>query len=305
MFLFAYVLVSLACFMLVAVSGLKLAALVKGAIEVRKGLADGADHGEGPFLKSPLVPAIAVIAAPPDASSESREYVKRLLALHASNVEVVVALDDPSEADRAVSIKIWARSLLPSARPGAANQAGSDPLCCASAMSVNRCGEGAWGRGGLPQRCYQRLRCSADRHGGPRCALFESRSNVPTPAHDGLLDETIGVCGAAPMPLQASGLAARIHQIEFLQSRFLKCAALSAWNALLPPTGSLVLLRRDALIGIQGFTGSLLETVVHLHGFSRATKRPYRIRFVPQPVSSPRLPKTWAERGALLERDRF
>src|SRR6476469_4495588 len=44
MFLFAYVLVTLACFMLVAVSGLKLAALVKGAIEVRKGLADGADH---------------------------------------------------------------------------------------------------------------------------------------------------------------------------------------------------------------------------------------------------------------------
>jgi len=304
-FVLAYVLVSLACFVLIAVSGLKLAALVKGAIEVRKNLADGADHGEGPFLKSPLVPAIAVIAAPPDASTGSREYVRRLLALQASNVEVVVVLDDPSEADRAVWIEEF--GLAPCFRvPGQALQT-SPVRALYAAHAPCRLIVVEKERGGVAD-C---LNAAINASDAPLIAVVEREARFSNRALTSLLrplmafsDETIGVCGAAPVPLQSSGLAARIHQIEFLQSRFLKCAALSAWNALLPPTGSVVLLRRDALIGIQGVTGSLLETVVHLHGFSRATKRPYRIRFVAQPVSSPRLPETWAERAALLRRDR-
>ena len=74
-------------------------ALFKGCFALRHSLrANSYDFGNL-LLKSPIVPGVSVVLAPPDASPESRALLRRLLDLTFGRHEVVLVLDGPSEPD--------------------------------------------------------------------------------------------------------------------------------------------------------------------------------------------------------------
>ena len=74
-------------------------ALLKGCFALRHSLrANSYDFGSL-LLKSPIVPGVSVVLAPPDASPESRALLRRLLDLTFGRHEVVLVLDGPSELD--------------------------------------------------------------------------------------------------------------------------------------------------------------------------------------------------------------
>ena len=83
MFWVAPIVLGLICFARAAASAVKLAVLLKGAVEIKKILSEVQPEREAPILNSSLVPPVAVIAAPPDASLGSRAFVKRLMELQA------------------------------------------------------------------------------------------------------------------------------------------------------------------------------------------------------------------------------
>jgi hypothetical protein len=80
-------------------------------------------------------------------------------------------------------------------------------------------------------------------------------------------------------------------------------AAFASRNLVLPIPGSAVLARRDAIIASGGFTGGALELIVRLHGFALASQKPYRIAFLPAPVSHGRTPRGIRELRHMVRRD--
>ena len=80
-------------------------------------------------------------------------------------------------------------------------------------------------------------------------------------------------------------------------------AAFASRNLVLPVPGSAVLARRDAIIAAGGFTGGALELIVRLHGHALASQKPYRIAFLPAPVSFGRTPRGMAELRQMVRRD--
>ena len=76
--------------------------LLKGCFVLRRAARDKRQNYSAVLLKSPLVPPVSTIAVPPDASSESVKFARRLLELHFGRNEVVIVLDGPSESELAV-----------------------------------------------------------------------------------------------------------------------------------------------------------------------------------------------------------
>jgi hypothetical protein len=64
-----------------------------------------------------------------------------------------------------------------------------------------------------------------------------------------------------------------------------------------------VLVRRNAVVRAGGFTAGPLELLLRLHGLGLAAGKPYRIAFLPEPVSHSRTPGTLAELRFQVRRD--
>jgi cellulose synthase/poly-beta-1,6-N-acetylglucosamine synthase-like glycosyltransferase len=295
----------LICCFVITGGAATLIALVRGVMQVRRACA--VFEAENPLLKSSLVPPVAVIAAPRDGSPESRRYVKKLLGLHAADAEVVVVLDDPSDVDRAAWIEEFGLAPAPwpipnpvlKTKPIRAVYESPEPIRLIVAEKE---------RGGEAD-C---LNAAINLTGAALLATVDQNTCFSDRALSSLLapmmvdlNRTIAVCAAGPLPLQSAGLVARLQRVQLLQTWLCRCAALSGWNALLPSPGSFLLLRRDAIIDIQGFSGSLLETVIHLHGMARAMQVPYVIRLAPRSLSWPRTPESWAEEAMISGRNRY
>jgi len=115
-------------------------------------------------------------------------------------------------------------------------------------------------------------------------------------------EDTIAVCGGAPAP-PGTGLAAQFGALESLRAWMTRGAAYAGRNGTLPFPGSAALVRRSSVVEAGGFTGGVLELFVRLHGHARASGKPYRIAFLPEPVSRSRTPATRAELRLQVERD--
>jgi cellulose synthase/poly-beta-1,6-N-acetylglucosamine synthase-like glycosyltransferase len=92
------------------------------------------------------------------------------------------------------------------------------------------------------------------------------------------------------------GWLARIQVIEYLRSFLLGRTGWSRLGGLVIISGAFGLFRRDLLLEIGGLDleciGEDAELVVRLHRHLRERRRPYRIVFVPEPVSWTEVPST-------------
>jgi hypothetical protein len=277
--------------------------LVQGCFALRRRARAGSPDYSEVLLKSALVPTVTTIAVPPDASVESRQFARRLLDLHFGRNEVVIVLDGPSE----VEMETWRNEfkLYQSARPV------EQKLPTAPVRAVYESRD--------PIRVVV-----VDKEPGGTVDAWNAGVNVATSPVIGLLDpesefsptvllrmiqpmleaseETVAVCGGGSIPA-AADLTARWGALESLRAWMTRGAAFASHNLVLPIPGSAVLARRDAIIASGGFTGGALELIVRLHGFALATQKPYRIAFLPTPVSNGRTPHGVAELREMVRRD--
>jgi hypothetical protein len=108
------------------------------------------------------------------------------------------------------------------------------------------------------------------------------------------VEETIAVCGGVPAP-PGPGLPARFGALESLRTWLTLGAASAGRNMTLPFPGCALLVRRSAIVQAGGFTGGALELFLRLHALAQAAGKPYRIAFLPTPVSHSRTPGTYQD----------
>lgn len=282
----------LVCLLLCVSEASELVVLFKGAAVARRYRSAGPSAGDA-LLKSPLVPGVAVIVVPADASAASRSQVRSLLKLRSGDAEVMVVLDGPSESDRTVWIEDF--RLEPSAR-GAAAYRSRDPI---SLLVIER------ERGGLAA-C---LNTAVSLVQAPLIAVVDEGADV---SEEALLvtlerfisgaERTVAVCAVGPAPA-APGLPARLYRLEFLRTWLGRCALVN-WNSALPAPGSFTLFDRDAVLRLGGFRGGALEMVMRLHQMVRAAGSSEQIGFLPLAVARPRAPRSWKEYRAACARIR-
>jgi cellulose synthase/poly-beta-1,6-N-acetylglucosamine synthase-like glycosyltransferase len=93
-----------------------------------------------------------------------------------------------------------------------------------------------------------------------------------------------------------SNFLARVQVVEYLRAFLFGRLGWSAVNGLLIISGAFGLFRKDALTAVGGFNpkaiGEDMELIVRLHRRMKESRRPYRITFVPDPVSWTDAPET-------------
>ena len=278
-------------------------ALLKGCFELRRSLRAASQSFDSVLLKSPIVPGVSVILAPPDASRESRALVRRLLDLHFGRHELVLVLDGPSEPelDRWVlEFHLYPQErVVPEGLPTATI------------------------RGCYLSRDPIRLLVVDKQPGGVACALNAGVNAAQYPVIGlvdpeadfipelllrlirpmlGDWDHTVAVCGVAPPP-PAPGLAGCIGAIESLRLWLARCAAFSEWNRLLPVPGACMLVKREAIRSVGGFRAGPLELFLDLHASARAMASPERVAFLASTVSSRPAAGKWDDLRRQVLRD--
>jgi hypothetical protein len=298
---FAAVILPLGCLSLLAAAAVTMLLLFHGATRHRNQRQRSVRHDENLLLKSELVPQVAVLAVPPDASAESMRFVRRLAGLYFGRMEIVVVLDGPTPRE----LDAWKQNfqLQPTVRAARSNfetarvrgvyaSAGPSPL-----LFVDKQRSG----------CSDALNAALNLTGAPVFAVADWDAAY---SEDALLrligpmiDEpgrTIAVCAVAP-PAPAPGRVARAWRLEYLRSWLCRYAGLSSRNAVLPTPGSLVLFERARAIQAGGFqpaigaAGCTLDLVIRLHAMALAAGEDYRIPVVTDPVSRPAAPLFGAE----------
>ena len=277
--------------------------LLKGSLLLRRMARAGRQDCGPVILKSPLVPAVSTIAAPPDASAESLRFTRRLLDLHFGRNEVVIVLDGPSEAE----LEVWSREFR----------------LCASTRVIEKTLPTAAVRGVYESQDPVRV-VVIDKEWGGSVDAWNAGVNASTSPVLGLLDpetdfipevllrliqpmleaadETIAVSGGVSAP-PAEGMAAQFGALESLRAWLTRGAAFATRNMTLPFSGSSLLVRRASVVNAGGFTAGPLELFVRLHGLALAAGKPYRIAFLPEPVSHARTPRTLGELRVQVESD--
>jgi hypothetical protein len=268
-------------------------ALLKGCFELRRSLrATSYDFGSV-LLKSPIVPGVSVIFAPPDASPASRARVRRVLDLHLGKHELVLVLDAPGPED----LELWVQEfhlsrqarVVPEDLPAAAIRGcylSSDPI---RLLVVDK------EAGGMADA----LNAGVNAAQYPVIGLVDREAEFIPEFLLRLIrplladwDHTVAVCGVAP-PAAAAGLAGRIGALEALRLWLARCAAMSAWSRLLPVPGAVMLVKRDAVRSVGGFRAGATELFLDLHAAGRADASRWRIAFVAAPVSYRPAAATW------------
>jgi cellulose synthase/poly-beta-1,6-N-acetylglucosamine synthase-like glycosyltransferase len=241
------------------------------------------------------VPPVSTIAIPPDASPESIRFARRLLELHFGRNEVVIVLDGPSESDMAV----WHEEfhLCPSARaiggtlptaPVRGVYESKDPIRIVVVKKDMGGAVDAWN-------------AAVNACSSPVIGFLDPASDFQPDILLRLIqpmlestDEIIAICSGVPAPA-GPGLAARFGALESLRDWMTRGAAFSDSNQTLPFPGSAALVRRSSVLQAGGFTAGLFELFLRLHGVSLAAGKPYRILFLPEPITQARTPVTRAD----------
>ncbi len=289
--------------LLFAIGVAEFLSLVKGTFVLRRLARDLRQNYSAVLLKSPLAPAVSTIAVPPDSSSESMKFARRLLEMHFGRNEVVIVLDGPSESELAA----WSDEfrLVHSARV----VAGKLPTAAV--------------RGVYESRDPIRVVVVDKERGGPVDA-WNAAVNACTSPVIGLLDpatefqpdillrmiqpmlesldEIVALCAGVPAPPGAD-LAARFGALESLRAWMTRGAAYSGENKTMPFPGSAMLVRRSAVVQAGGFTGGPMELFLRLHGMALAAGKPYRVAFLPEAVCHNRTPARFADLHRQVHRD--
>jgi hypothetical protein len=279
------------------------ATLVKGCFLLRR-MARAGRQDYGPaILKSPLVPAVSTIAVPPDDSAESRKFTRRLLDLHFGRNEVVIVLDGPTEAE----METWSREFrLCASTRGIGQKLGTAPV-----------------RGVYESRDPVRV-VVIDKERGGTVDAWNAGVNAATSPVIGLLDpasefvpevllrliqpmlesteETMAVSGGVSTP-PVPGAAGQLGALESLRGWLTLGAAFAGRNLTMPFPGCALLVQRSAILQAGGFTGGALELFLRLHGLALAAGKPYRIAFLPEPLSYSRPAGSFADLRLQTERE--
>jgi hypothetical protein len=252
-------------------------------------------HDANTILKSPLVPSVSVIAAPPDASEVSLRSVHDLAKLHYGDHEVLVVLDGPSESELAVWIKEF--QLFPSSR----GASGDIPTQAVTGVYESR---GPFRlmiiekeAGGLAD-C---LNVGLNVAGAQLVGVADPRSTV---APETLLrlvvpfleqpDVTVAACTVVPSEGSTS-FPAQLYALECTRLWLGRAAGLAARDIALPPPGTFALIERSALRNAHGFAGGVFEMIFHLHAMYRARNARYHIAWLQRDLCSPIDPSNFRE----------
>ncbi|HXB71241.1 MAG TPA: glycosyltransferase family 2 protein [Candidatus Acidoferrales bacterium] len=305
----------LICLGLLGAAAGRVVLLLKGALEARRQRANGTDDSWATLLRSDLVPAVAVIAAPPDASDASCRFVRRLLNLHAGNSEMVLVLDGPSDA----AMEVWKREfhLQPTSRlvnprlvnaglvnPGLATKPVKALYVSSESIPLVVVEKEPGGRADC-------LNAGVNVANAPVIATVDADAQFVEESLLRLLrpmladpQQTVAVCAVAPGASEP-GWAARFYRLGFLRTWLGRCAGLAAWNAFLPAPGCFTMLSRDAVLRAGGFQAGPLEMAIHLHALARAAHQPYRIVFISEPMSRPSAPRQYGAVREAVARDQM
>jgi hypothetical protein len=288
---------------LFALGGADFAALMKGCFTLRKMARESWRNHSPALLKSPLVPAVAVVTAPADSSDESRRLARQFLDVEFGKHELIIALDGPSEAD----LEVWIREF----RLYRSGRAPANALATAPVRGVYesrdpiRLAVVDKERGGEDDSLNAAINVAA----APLIAWFDPRAGCTSDSLLRLvapmLEEgrpTIAACGFAPAS-PAGGMAGLIGGLEALRLWLGRCAAFAGWNCLVPVPGAGTILDRETAILAGGFHGGILELVARLHRLARAAGEPYRVALVPEAISHPEAPRTFADLREATLRD--
>ncbi|HTS28453.1 MAG TPA: glycosyltransferase [Bryobacteraceae bacterium] len=304
----AMLLLQLIVLVLFAVGVACFGAMLKGCFVLRR-LVRTRPRYEGTVIqKSPLVSPVSVIVVPPDASPRSRAFAHKLVDLQFGKHELVLVLDGPSN----VELETWIEEfhLCQSARGGNLDLATApirgiyesrDPLPLV-VLDKDRGGQA------------DALNAGVNVAVSPVIALLDPESEFEPTVLLSLIrpmlhdpGRTIAVCGVMPAPEESSDIAdaspggsqstwaSLFGALETLRRVLGRCAALSGWNRLIPVPGAALLVLRDAVVKVGGFTAGPMELFLHLHGHARASGRQYKVAFVPEAASHLRVAASFAD----------
>jgi hypothetical protein len=296
------VLEAIVAFLLLS-GGFCFALMSRGAFVLRRLARENPREDGVSLLKSRLAPAVSVIAAPEDAGAESRALVRLLVGLQFGNHEVVLVLNAPDETEFAA----WREEfhLEPSLRQVSGGlpmgdvrsvHESRDPIRL-TAIVLEPCSRG------------QALNAAVNAAQCPVIGLFGASGEFDSESLLRLIRpmledpvRTIAVCGVAPAPTGTS-LVSQFAALDFLRLWLSRQSALSGWNLLTPASGSAVLIGRESIVKLGGFRAGALELVLRLHADARASKRAYRVAFVPGSGCLQRRPQSMAELRREIVRD--
>ena len=226
--------------------------LLKGCMVLRRLRRRNPDESGNVLLKSPLVPAVSVLAVCRDASPAARAFVRRLLCLDFGRSETVLVLENPDEAER----ETWSSEFrlrrssrvggtLASAKVRAVYQS-LDPVRMVVVET----------EGGRPSEAWN---AAANAAQSPLLALFDPASEFPQDALLTLIRPmledpagTVAVCGGGPGPLGESW-PARFWGLEEIRIWLGRAAAAAGWDRLGPFPGRALLVAFATVRSIQSW----------------------------------------------------
>jgi hypothetical protein len=247
------------------------------------------------LLKSPSVPAVALLASVRDSGRASREFVRRLLEIHYGQHELILVLDGVSEDD----IEVWRQEyrltvsarvpqgLLPCSRVCGVYEP-SDPIRML-VLQKERGDEGDALNAALNHARFPLIGIlQQDVDFLPDVFLQIARPLLEDP------ERVIAACASSPV-VHRGPLSEQIGTLEFLRCWLGRCGSLAQRNMFTPPPGCSMLLSRVALIEAGGFQGGLSDFFLRLRSRTKASPQRQRIVFVPDASAYPRERKTLSD----------
>jgi cellulose synthase/poly-beta-1,6-N-acetylglucosamine synthase-like glycosyltransferase len=272
-----------------------LCSLLRGALRFRRRSRDPQEEDRAILLKSPLAPRISIIAAVSDAAPSTRDFVRRLLDIQYGNQEVIVVLDGPNESEMAA----WKQEfrLSVSTRPAEAALQSAPIRCVYESADPIHLVAVYKQRSGWADSLNAAVNIACSPLIGVVTPDSDFHANAFLPLVRSLLQDStraIVACGADVAASQ-KGFPAKVSALESVRFWLARCSSTLEDNLRTPPPGSSLLLRRDAILQAGGFRASALELFAHVQRNARASHKPYRITFVPGPVSHARPARTLAQ----------
>jgi hypothetical protein len=277
----------------------ELAAMVKGCLTLRKTQPGAGIRRQQLLLRSPLVPAVSVIAVPSDVSPQSRAFVRRLLDLEYAGFELVLVLNGPSEEDLDTWMSDFNLSLVvrgaPEDLPTAGIRGVYESVGALRLVVVEK------ERGTEADALNAGVNVASNPVVGLVSADSQFEQTFLLRLIQPMLEEpdTVVVCGAGACR-PAPPLSAMLAAIESWRGWLAQSAARpdGNWTA---PAGATFLIRRETIVEIGGFREDAPELIERLRATARGAAKPWRTVCVSATVNRPDTPATF---GALRERVR-
>jgi cellulose synthase/poly-beta-1,6-N-acetylglucosamine synthase-like glycosyltransferase len=257
-----------------------------------------------------LSPPIAIVAPAYNEALTIEESVKALLALHYPDFEVIVINDGSKDATLQVLIDTFGvrpveryHELAVENRPIRGIYANPDLPRLLVVDKENGGKADAMNAGVNVARSPLVCVIDADTLLEPDALLRVVRPFVDDPIRTVAAGGTIRIANGCKVEAgritrvgMPRNLLALFQIVEYLRAFLMARLGLSEMQSLLIISGAFGLFRRDAMVEVGGFSqktvGEDMELVVKLHRHMRDRKRPYRICYVPDPVSWTEAPES-------------